>query len=58
VNKQNWEAWLKQSEIRYTFEGYVYLDSLSVSASKPEGSTFKNWASSERFLYLSPQPKL
>lgn len=54
---QNWEVRLKQSETGYTFEGYVYLDSLSVSASIPEGSVFKNWASSERLLYLSPPPK-
>lgn len=54
---QEWKVRLKQNKTGYTFEGYVYLDSLTVSVSIPEGSTFKNCASSECILYLLPPSK-
>jgi hypothetical protein len=68
---QDWQVILKRSDIGYAFEGYVFLDSIYVAPNSlvsikskqareliPNDSVFRNWATSERFLFLSPLLKL
>ncbi len=69
--EQDWKVMFKENEVGYAFDGYVYLDSIRVSMDSlvhveskqareliPPKSKFRNWASSERFLFLSPPSKL
>lgn len=69
--EQDWKVFLKENETGYAFEGYVYLDSVRTPEDSlvhiesedareliPPGSKFHNYASSERFLFLSPPSKL
>lgn len=71
IFEQDWQITFRRADIGYAFEGFVYLDSILVSPDSlisiksnqskeliPKGSVFRNWASSERFLFLSPLLKL